>query len=213
MTCRSATADLWGPRAGPAEPCTDRSCLVGGAASTVDGVDHRKEVRNFLVRRRARPTPEQAGPPGYGGTSGVAGMTSIPAYARNPFSPLVVGAENPVLAPAAVGGPGSTEEPLDVGPGVTTRSYQLGRCTITHVHDDAGSAGHVGPLVSSRLWASPLPAERRSRHQLIGRERRGSWRLPAVLGHGPQQRRRVRTRCSSGYAPEPVDCRGTCSPP
>ena len=37
-------------------------------------MDHRKEVRNFLVSRRARLTPEQAGLPSYGGTRRVAGL-------------------------------------------------------------------------------------------------------------------------------------------
>jgi transcriptional regulator with XRE-family HTH domain len=37
-------------------------------------VDHRKEVRDFLVSRRARVTPEQAGLPSYGGRRRVPGL-------------------------------------------------------------------------------------------------------------------------------------------
>jgi transcriptional regulator with XRE-family HTH domain len=37
-------------------------------------VDHRKDVREFLVSRRSRVTPEQAGLPSYGGTRRVSGL-------------------------------------------------------------------------------------------------------------------------------------------
>jgi len=37
-------------------------------------VDHRKEIRDFLVSRRARVTPEQAGLPSYGGKRRVPGL-------------------------------------------------------------------------------------------------------------------------------------------
>lgn len=41
---------------------------------TVESVDNRSEVRDFLVSRRARITPEQAGLPAYGGRRRVAGL-------------------------------------------------------------------------------------------------------------------------------------------
>ena len=43
-------------------------------ASSLDGVDHRKDVREFLTSRRARITPERAGLPAYGGKRRVAGL-------------------------------------------------------------------------------------------------------------------------------------------
>jgi transcriptional regulator with XRE-family HTH domain len=42
--------------------------------SSVVGVDHRKDVRDFLVSRRARVSPEQAGIPSYGGNRRVTGL-------------------------------------------------------------------------------------------------------------------------------------------
>jgi transcriptional regulator with XRE-family HTH domain len=42
--------------------------------SSVDGVDHRKDIREFLVSRRARLTPEQVGLPTYGDKRRVKGL-------------------------------------------------------------------------------------------------------------------------------------------
>ena len=44
------------------------------AERTVIGMDNRNEIRDFLVSRRARITPEQAGLPAYGGHRRVAGL-------------------------------------------------------------------------------------------------------------------------------------------
>jgi hypothetical protein len=41
---------------------------------TVDVMDNRDEIRDFLTTRRARITPEQAGLPAYGGNRRVAGL-------------------------------------------------------------------------------------------------------------------------------------------
>ena len=45
------------------ERCTGRGSLGRGARRTVVGVDNRAEVREFLVSRRAKISPEQAGLP------------------------------------------------------------------------------------------------------------------------------------------------------
>ena len=45
-----------------------------GAERNVGGMDNRNEIRDFLVSRRARITPEQAGLPAYGGNRRVAGL-------------------------------------------------------------------------------------------------------------------------------------------
>jgi transcriptional regulator with XRE-family HTH domain len=47
---------------------------MGAARSSVDLVDHRKDVQDFLVSRRARISPEQAGLPSYGGNRRVPGL-------------------------------------------------------------------------------------------------------------------------------------------
>ena len=43
-------------------------------ASSLDGVDHRNDIRDFLTSRRARITPDRAGLPVYGGNRRVAGL-------------------------------------------------------------------------------------------------------------------------------------------
>ena len=53
--------------------------LTGPVSAAEDGssvvvVDHRKDVRDFLVSRRARVSPEQAGLPSYGGRRRVPGL-------------------------------------------------------------------------------------------------------------------------------------------
>ena len=66
---------LTGGRAGgPAEPRTDRSCFIARHGSTVEDVDYRKDVQDFLVSRRARVSPEHAGLPSYGGKRRVPGL-------------------------------------------------------------------------------------------------------------------------------------------
>ena len=46
----------------------------GPRASSLDYVDHRKDIRDFLTSRRARITPERAGLPAYGGRRRVTGL-------------------------------------------------------------------------------------------------------------------------------------------
>jgi transcriptional regulator with XRE-family HTH domain len=45
-----------------------------GRERTVEGMDNRNEIRDFLTSRRARITPERAGLPAYGGNRRVAGL-------------------------------------------------------------------------------------------------------------------------------------------
>ena len=47
---------------------------TAGADRTVEGMDNRSEIRDFLTSRRARITPEQAGLPAWGGSRRVAGL-------------------------------------------------------------------------------------------------------------------------------------------
>jgi transcriptional regulator with XRE-family HTH domain len=46
---------------GPGDPCTDRSWFAGRIGSSVEAMDRRRDVQDFLASRRARLTPEQAG--------------------------------------------------------------------------------------------------------------------------------------------------------
>ena len=55
-------------------PGNGSTSFVRAAALTVDGVDNRVEIREFLASRRARITPDQAGLPAYGGNRRVKGL-------------------------------------------------------------------------------------------------------------------------------------------
>jgi transcriptional regulator with XRE-family HTH domain len=57
-----------------ADPGNDRPSHGGCGADSVVVVDNRNEVRDFLVSRRARISPEQAGLPAYGGNRRVPGL-------------------------------------------------------------------------------------------------------------------------------------------
>jgi transcriptional regulator with XRE-family HTH domain len=53
---------------------TDRDPLVAGARPSLVPVDTRKDLREFLISRRAKVTPQQAGLPTYGGHRRVPGL-------------------------------------------------------------------------------------------------------------------------------------------
>src|SRR6266550_8910222 len=53
---------------GTGQPGNGRTSLAPTAAPTVEPVNRSSEIREFLVSRRARITPDQAGLPAYGGT-------------------------------------------------------------------------------------------------------------------------------------------------
>jgi hypothetical protein len=53
---------------------TNRASVLSTHSRSVDGVDTRNDIREFLISRRAKITPEQAGLPAYGGKRRVAGL-------------------------------------------------------------------------------------------------------------------------------------------
>ena len=55
-------------------PGTDRTPGTAGTEPTVVVMDNRNEIRDFLISRRARITPEWAGLPACGGTRRAAGL-------------------------------------------------------------------------------------------------------------------------------------------
>lgn len=55
-------------------PGTASTSLVGRGRRTVEGMDNRNDVREFLTTRRARITPDQAGLPAFGGNRRVPGL-------------------------------------------------------------------------------------------------------------------------------------------
>jgi len=55
-------------------PGTGRASLAGRSRRTVERMDHKNEVREFLASRRARLTPDAAGLPAYGGNRRVPGL-------------------------------------------------------------------------------------------------------------------------------------------
>jgi len=139
---RAATA----PPRGRAEPGTGRASLVGGGGRSVGGVDNQNAIRDFLVSRRARVTPEEAGLPVYGGHRRVQGLRreevatlagmSVDYYTR--------------LERGHLGG--ASESVLDA----LARALQLDEAERAHLFDLARSAG-----TSPR--ARPRPAAERVR--------------------------------------------------
>jgi transcriptional regulator with XRE-family HTH domain len=71
LRVRHAT-ELW--RTGAADPGSDRPSHGDCGTDSVVVVDNRNEVRDFLISRRARITPDQAGLPAYGGNRRVPGL-------------------------------------------------------------------------------------------------------------------------------------------
>lgn len=59
---------------GPDEPGPARASLSRSGARSVESVDQRREIREFLSSRRAKITPQQAGLPAWGGTRRVPGL-------------------------------------------------------------------------------------------------------------------------------------------
>ena len=54
--------------------CTASSCQPKPVRRSVEAMDNSKDVREFLMSRRSRITPAQAGIPAYGGIRRVAGL-------------------------------------------------------------------------------------------------------------------------------------------
>ena len=59
---------------GPADPGTGKASHHGKDHRSVEDVDNRNEIRNFLTSRRGKITPEQTGLPAYGGRRRVLGL-------------------------------------------------------------------------------------------------------------------------------------------
>jgi len=53
---------------------TNRASLLSARSRSVDSVDNRNDIREFLISRRAKTTPEQAGLPAYGNKRRVPGL-------------------------------------------------------------------------------------------------------------------------------------------
>src|SRR5690242_2871280 len=51
---------------GTDDRCTDRTPQMGERQPSLNGVDHRSQIREFLTSRRARISPQQAGLSSYG---------------------------------------------------------------------------------------------------------------------------------------------------
>src|SRR6478735_940111 len=90
MSCRQQSADLAIMRV-PVDGGTGRVTLAARAGSTLEGVETKQEIREFLTSRRARITPERAGLNSYGGRRvpglrreevAVLAGVSVPYYTR-----------------------------------------------------------------------------------------------------------------------------------
>jgi transcriptional regulator with XRE-family HTH domain len=63
-----------GAKGVPADPGTSKASLPGQDRRSVNDVDNRTEIRDFLTSRRGKIAPEQAGLPAYGGRRRVSGL-------------------------------------------------------------------------------------------------------------------------------------------
>src|SRR6476660_5358773 len=90
MSCRQQSADLAIMRV-PVDGGTGRVTLAARAGSTLEAVETKQEIREFLTSRRARITPERAGLNSYGGRRvpglrreevAVLAGVSVPYYTR-----------------------------------------------------------------------------------------------------------------------------------
>ncbi len=141
----------------PAETCLERERLRSVRPPYPDGVDNKTEVREFLMSRRARLTPEQAGLPG-GGRRRVAGLRrgevaalaglSVEYYGRIERG-QVAGASTAVLEALA-------------------RALQLSEPERSHLFDLARAADGNTLASRPRGRRSPRAAQRQSIQQVLG---------------------------------------------
>ena len=116
-----------------------RPSQPGGSRRSVEVMDHRSEIRDFLTTRRARLTPEQAGLPVYGGNRRVAGL-------RREEVALLAGVSVDYYTRLERGNlSGVSESVLEA----LTRALQLNEAESVHLHDLARQA-NLTPAAARR---------------------------------------------------------------
>lgn len=109
---------------------TARASLGERPGRTVEGMDHRSEVRAFLSTRRDRLTPDQAGLPAYGGNRRVPGL-------RREEVALLAGVSVDYYTRLERGDlSGASDSVLDA----LARALQLDEAETAHLHDLARTA-------------------------------------------------------------------------
>ena len=149
-----------------AKGCTDRAFHASCPARTLQHMDVRPEVRDFLVTRRARITPAQAGLPTFDDRRRVAGLrreevaslagVSVDYYARLERGNLR-------------GVSGSVLDALG-------RALQLDEAERSHLHDLARAANTTAPAGAGRLRPAKVGRVRPSVHGILAR-----FTLPAYV--------------------------------
>ncbi len=160
----------------PIETGNDRPSQLRRRRRTVNAVDSRSEVKEFLVSRRARVTPEQAGLPIYGRSRRVKGL-------RREEVALLAGVSVDYYVRLERGNlHGVSKQVLDA----LARALQLDDAERTHLCDLAGAANaspatrrrsgtiRVRPSVQRILDLIAAPAwVRNARHDLLAANRLG----------------------------------------
>lgn len=144
----------------PVETGTGRDSLDDASRRTVIDVDPRSDIREFLVSRRARITPQQAGLPAYGGNRRVKGL-------RREEVALLAGISVEYYTRLERGNVGGASE--DVLDGIA-RALQLDEADREHLFDLARTA-NASPAARSRRrppQSHVRPAVQRVLDSLVG---------------------------------------------
>lgn len=133
-----------GPIPGTDVPGTDGPCLGRLERRSVEVMNHRSEVRDFLTTRRARLTPQQAGLPAFGGNRRVPGL-------RREEVAMLAGVSVDYYTRLERGNlSGASDTVLDA----VARALQLDEAETGHLFDLARSANPSG---TTRAGARPRP--------------------------------------------------------
>lgn len=162
---------------------TDRDSLFRPLARTVEGIDTSDDIREFLISRRARITPQQAGLPDYGGKRRVKGL-------RREEAAMLAGISVEYYTRLERGNANGVSE--DVLEGIT-RALQLDEAERAHLFDLVRAAGagrpprrptqmRLRPTVQRILDSITSPAYvRNGRLDILGANRLGAALYSVVM--------------------------------
>jgi transcriptional regulator with XRE-family HTH domain len=144
---------------GPAGPGTHRTSLALQHRRNVEVVDNRNDIRDFLVSRRAKVTPGQAGLPAYGhGRRRVAGL-------RREEVALLAGVSIDYYTKLERGQLGGVSESVLEA---LASALQLDDAERAHLHDLARTATAPAPRVRRRAAPAVRPSVQHTLDAITG---------------------------------------------
>jgi transcriptional regulator with XRE-family HTH domain len=150
----------------PADPGTGRAPQDGPHGPSLDRVDNRNDVRDFLATRRAKITPDQAGLPTYGGHRRVSGL-------RREEVALLAGVSVDYYTRLERGNlSGASDSVLEA----LTRALQLDEAERTHLFDLARAANATAGTRRRPATARVRPGVQRILDAMTG--------VPAIVRNG-----------------------------